>query len=267
MVRRSAQSRSKFTRDTRRRIKAQFPNAFHLRPFWGADGMLNLSIDLNTERPSFEGLLQKVLQAAKRAARGEASSSISGASPGGSGGGGGSGHAEIHELADTSGLGADHTVAGLTPGQVLQATAADAAKFQTLILDDLAVTAAKLAAPLAALIQGTPTITVGAEVADVINVAVQLKDVDGTNLAAEHLCTVWLSDAPKGTWGTPPDSLAVGTNGIIQFQPKDAVPWYMISSNATGQFDLDIGWNEEGTFYLNLEYGGKIFASAAITFI
>jgi len=43
MVRRSAQSRSKFTRETRRRIKAQFPNAFHLRPFWGADGMLNVA--------------------------------------------------------------------------------------------------------------------------------------------------------------------------------------------------------------------------------
>ncbi len=41
-------------------------------------------------------------------------------------------HAQVHVLASTTGLGADHTVTGLTSGQVLKATGPDTARFQAL---------------------------------------------------------------------------------------------------------------------------------------
>lgn len=41
-----------------------------------------------------------------------------------------------HELASTTGVGAEHTVAGLTSGQVLQATGATSARFQSIVLTD-----------------------------------------------------------------------------------------------------------------------------------
>jgi len=44
----------------------------------------------------------------------------------------------VHELADTGGLGLDHTVAGLSAGQVLKATGATTAKFDFLKLAELA---------------------------------------------------------------------------------------------------------------------------------
>ncbi|MCE5199812.1 MAG: hypothetical protein ABFD54_08895 [Armatimonadota bacterium] len=101
----------------------------------GGDNLLNVSLDLNTERPTFEGLLQRVLRAAKNAVKSSASSASSALS-GGSGSGTSSGHNQIHELASSTGLGSDHTASGLTAGQVLQATAADAARFKQLAMGD-----------------------------------------------------------------------------------------------------------------------------------
>ena len=46
-------------------------------------------------------------------------------------------HSQSHVLASTSGLGADHTVVGLTPGQVLRATGATTAAFASLQATDL----------------------------------------------------------------------------------------------------------------------------------
>jgi len=48
-------------------------------------------------------------------------------------------HAQSHILANTSGLGVDHTTSGLTVGQVLRATGATTAAFQALQATDLAV--------------------------------------------------------------------------------------------------------------------------------
>jgi len=50
-------------------------------------------------------------------------------------------HAQSHVLALTSGLGADHTVSGLTAGQVLRATGATTAAFQSIGATDLPNTA------------------------------------------------------------------------------------------------------------------------------
>lgn len=46
-------------------------------------------------------------------------------------------HSQSHVLAGVGGLGADHTVSGLTAGQVLRATSPTAAAFQSLIASDL----------------------------------------------------------------------------------------------------------------------------------
>jgi len=50
-------------------------------------------------------------------------------------------HAQAHVLATTAGLGTDHSTSGLTAGQVLRATGATAAAFQSLNFSDLAGTA------------------------------------------------------------------------------------------------------------------------------
>ena len=48
-------------------------------------------------------------------------------------------HAQTHVLATTSGLGADHTVSGLTAGMVLRATGTTTAKFAALLAADLPI--------------------------------------------------------------------------------------------------------------------------------
>ena len=67
----------------------------------GGDSMLNLDIDLNTERPTFEGLLKRVVDDAKRAAKAGIASSASSAPSGGSGGSSSGGHARSHTLLST----------------------------------------------------------------------------------------------------------------------------------------------------------------------
>ena len=52
-------------------------------------------------------------------------------------------HAQSHVLATTAGLGADHTTSGLTAGQVLRATAAGAAAFQSIQDGDLPASIAR----------------------------------------------------------------------------------------------------------------------------
>ena len=65
-----------------------------------------------------------------------------------------------------------------------------------------------------------PANVVGAEVANVIRVTVQLKDAAGTNLAFTAGCNAWLSDTAGGAvTGTVPGALAISTAGIIVTSP------------------------------------------------
>lgn len=117
------------------------------------------------------------------------------------------------------------------------------------------------------LTQGTPTITVGSESGDVINVAVQLKDAAGENVASAHVVRAWLSDSAGGevTSTAPSGSVAIGTNGVV-IAEHTAKTHLVVAGNASGQFDINITEAGARTWYLNLEYQGKLFSSAAITF-
>lgn len=111
----------------------------------------------------------------------------------------------------------------------------------------------------ASLIQGTPAFTVGAEASNVINIAVQLKDAAGVALAAKHRVYAWLSDtAGAALSGTPPSgTVVIGTNGVLVSSPT-AKTELSIITDASGRFDLNITEAGVKSYFLNVEYAGKV---------
>lgn len=111
--------------------------------------------------------------------------------------------------------------------------------------------------------------TIGAEAANSINVAIQLKDADGNDI--DHVAQVWahLSDAATGigVCATAPDGdIAVGTDGAILGElVADKV--FLLQSENDGDIDLDIGEAGGDTWYLAIMLpNGRIIVSGAITF-
>ena len=129
------------------------------------------------------------------------------------------------------------------------------------------LTSAELTATLAALVQGTPGFVVGAEGGDIINVSCQLKDCNGVNLAAAHVVQAWLSDTAGAavTADPPSGAVAIGAAGTV-IAEHTAKTHLVVATNAAGLFDLNIAEAGVDTWYLNVEYAGKVFSSAAITF-
>lgn len=114
---------------------------------------------------------------------------------------------------------------------------------------------------------GTPVITVGAEAANVINVAVQMKDAAGEDLAVRGSVMAYLSDDVNGdsVAGTAPDTVAIGTDGLAI--PLVAGKAFQLVSEADGDIDLDITEDGADTWYLILVLpDGRLVASDAITF-
>jgi hypothetical protein len=116
----------------------------------------------------------------------------------------------------------------------------------------------------------TAEITVGTEAANVINVAVQLKNANNENMDAVYQVECYLSDSADGsgvTAGVPDADVAIGTDGTILYEHvTDAV--FRIQTSSTGLFDLDIGdTTGTPTWYLVLVLpNGQEVISAAITF-
>lgn len=113
------------------------------------------------------------------------------------------------------------------------------------------------------------TFTIGAEAANVINVALQLQDADGDNIAHSHYLNAYLSsDAAGGTLeGTGPDSIAVGTDGVWIASGGDSVVAGAVVTEADGSADLDLTKAAGAdTFYLCVEINGRLYVSDAITF-
>ena len=125
------------------------------------------------------------------------------------------------------------------------------------------------AAILAALgLDWTVEITVGAEVPDVINVAGQIQDAEGNDLAEQKSFFAWLSDTALAvpTSSAPSAGVAIGTDGLILIEHTANVV-YEILTDAAGVFDLDIEEAGVDTWYLNIRLAnGAIVSSAAITF-
>ena len=116
-----------------------------------------------------------------------------------------------------------------------------------------------------ALLMGTPTFTVGAEAADAINVAVQLKDSQGVNLAYSAVVQVWISaTAGAVVAATPPSStVVIGTEGTL-ISSRVAKTDLLIRTNATGAFDLTITEAGAKSYYVNVDVGqGQYFSQVA----
>ena len=113
------------------------------------------------------------------------------------------------------------------------------------------------------------TFTVGAEDTNSINVAVQLTDETGDDVAEINHVRAYLSDSATGdgVCATAPDGdIAVGTDGTIIYEDvADKV--FQIQTEADGEFDVDIGEASTGTWYLVVILpNGTQAVSGAITF-
>ncbi len=111
------------------------------------------------------------------------------------------------------------------------------------------------------------TITVGTELADVINVGIQFKDANGNECAERVSVLAYLSTDAEGddVAGTALDTVAIGTDGVAI--PLVAGKCYQLISEADGDVDINITENATGTWYLILVMpDGSLVASGAITF-
>lgn len=116
-------------------------------------------------------------------------------------------------------------------------------------------------------VPGTHAFTIGAEAGDVINVAVQLKDIKGINPTARRYVTCFLSDDAEGDGITAAaaGTIAIGTNGTI-IEAEVANKKVAVMTNATGAFDLNITKTGAQSYYLIVVQGGIPQASSIITF-
>jgi hypothetical protein len=122
---------------------------------------------------------------------------------------------------------------------------------------------------------GTPTITVGEEAEDVINVAIQLVDKAGSDLAVRACLLAYLSDDANGdsVCGTKPSTdWAIGTDGLLlqmtggEAAADTGLVGFLISES-DGDIDINITETGTDTFYLILVMpDGTLVASGAITF-
>lgn len=110
--------------------------------------------------------------------------------------------------------------------------------------------------------------TVGAEAADVINVALQVVDGNGDDVEEAYSFLAWLSDtagaAPTTT--APSGGVAIGTDGVILIEHTAEILFELLSE-ADGDIDLDITEIGVDTWFLNVRLpDGSIVSSDAITF-
>lgn len=111
------------------------------------------------------------------------------------------------------------------------------------------------------------TFTIGTEAANVINVAIQLQYA-GEDIAQRAAVRMYLSDDANGdSISAAPDSVAIGTDGVI-IDPYAASQSFMAVSEVDGDIDIDITEADGAdTFYLVVVLpDGSLVVSGAITF-
>ena len=109
--------------------------------------------------------------------------------------------------------------------------------------------------------------TIGAEAGNEINVAVQLLDGNGDELATRAAVQFYLSDDADGdTLVAAATSLAIGTDGVILEHISNSAG--VLVSEADGDVDVTIGdASGAATYYLVLVMpSGELVVSDAITF-
>ncbi len=112
------------------------------------------------------------------------------------------------------------------------------------------------------------TITVGTESANAINVAIQLTDANGADMAVRSSVRVYLSDDANGdsiAATAPTGGIAIGTDGVLEETTADKAGF--ATSESDGDIDITITDTGTPTFYLIVVLpNGKLAASDAITF-
>jgi len=114
----------------------------------------------------------------------------------------------------------------------------------------------------------TATFTVGAEATNAINVAVQLKDGSGTDLARRCALSWYLSSDANGdaVAAATDGGIAIGTDGLLLEWTANVAG--LVISEADGDIDVTLSETSTGTWYLVLVLpGGNLAVSGAITFV
>ncbi len=159
------------------------------------------------------------------------------------------------------------TVTGLTG----QTTFASANEAKAGAVTDKVISPSTLKAALEDKLAAMPwgaTIVVGEEADDTINVAIQLKDVEGADMAVRGAVLAYFSDDANGdsiAATAPSDGVAIGTDGLAI--PLVADKCFELVSESDGDIDLDIEEAGADTWYLIVVLPtGELVASDAITF-
>lgn len=126
-------------------------------------------------------------------------------------------------------------------------------------------TAAKLATAVTAKIPGTHTLTPAAQVGTARAVAIQLKDIAGTNVAAKTVARVWLSDAAGGapTGGAPDGGLAVSVGVSLAVVTAGKVVDVITDANGAVTVTLTHA-GADTTWFVNVAVGSSLVSSAAV---
>lgn len=115
---------------------------------------------------------------------------------------------------------------------------------------------------------GDTTFTVGAEAANAINVAVQLKTENGNDLYARGGVFGWLSNEAPGdeiAASAPSGGWAIGTDGLLIPVVTNKAAYFV--SEADGDLDVTITDSGTGAWYLHLLMpDGTIKTSGVIQF-
>lgn len=116
-------------------------------------------------------------------------------------------------------------------------------------------------------LSGTPTVVIGTEAGDVINVSVQLKDITGINPTQRRAVKFWLSDVSTciSVTGTAAGTIAIGTNGTLR-RIVESLKEYDVVTNATGAFDVNITKTGAQTWYMGIQQGDILYPTNPITF-
>jgi hypothetical protein len=113
----------------------------------------------------------------------------------------------------------------------------------------------------------TATFAVGTEAANAINVAIQLKDASGVDLARRCALPWYLSGDANGDAiaSAPGSGIAIGTDGLLLEWTANVSG--LVISEADGDIDVTLSESSTGTWYLVLVLpGGNLAVSGAITF-
>lgn len=111
--------------------------------------------------------------------------------------------------------------------------------------------------------------TIGAEAANAINVAVQIKSDKGqAAIASRRFLQVYLATSNTGaTLAAAPDGgMAIGTNGVV-LGALIANRMVSVLTDASGRFDLTLTESTAKSFYMVVVMpSGRLVVSGAITF-